>query len=338
MNQEPGLDALPIAVRFSSLGDVVLTTGTIAYWSRLFDTKFVVLTKQAFAPVFKGHSGVAQVLSVADNDLGPKAWLRFCLGLKRSYPKSQLFDLHSSLRTMLLDCLWPNQVHRVPKFTLSRNLLQYRLASRRILSALDQTNVPQRYALAFCASSPAQDLLRPRIELSATELGQAAKLVGDPVSKPTIALHPYATHQNKAWPAEYWLELTCLLEQAGLDWRIIGRSTRALLPDDPRDLTNQTDLRASCGVIAQCSALVSGDSGPLHLGTAVGTPVIGLFGPTSRHWGFYPSGLRDQVLEVSLACRPCSLHGQKRCPHGQRCLREIAPELVLRRLKDTLEA
>jgi heptosyltransferase-2 len=62
----------------------------------------------------------------------------------------------------------------------------------------------------------------------------------------------------------------------------------------------------------------------------VGTPVVALFGPTVMEFGFNPAGEGHQLLERSLPCRPCSLHGGPVCPKGHfRCLREIPPEEVL---------
>jgi ADP-heptose:LPS heptosyltransferase len=66
----------------------------------------------------------------------------------------------------------------------------------------------------------------------------------------------------------------------------------------------------------------------MHLGTAVRTRTVGLFGPTTRHWGFFPSGKHDTVLESALPCRPCSLHGGRGCDRGVQCMRDITPDAV----------
>jgi heptosyltransferase-2 len=77
--------------------------------------------------------------------------------------------------------------------------------------------------------------------------------------------------------------------------------------------------------------LVTNDSAPLHLATAVGTPVVAVFGPTVTAFGFGPRGARDRVVEhPSLACRPCSAHGPQTCPLGHhRCMRELSVESVV---------
>jgi heptosyltransferase-2 len=76
--------------------------------------------------------------------------------------------------------------------------------------------------------------------------------------------------------------------------------------------------------------LITNDSAPLHLATAVGTPLVALFGPTVPEQGFGPRGARDLALgHAGLACRPCSAHGPKVCPLGHhRCMRELAVETV----------
>jgi heptosyltransferase-2 len=64
----------------------------------------------------------------------------------------------------------------------------------------------------------------------------------------------------------------------------------------------------------------------MHMATGVGTPVVALFGPTVRQFGFFPYSGPSVVLERPLACRPCSAMGSSRCPMGHhRCLLDIAP-------------
>ncbi|MFP4658230.1 MAG: glycosyltransferase family 9 protein, partial [Desulfonatronovibrionaceae bacterium] len=82
---------------------------------------------------------------------------------------------------------------------------------------------------------------------------------------------------------------------------------------------------------------ITPDSGPMHLGTGVETPVTALFGPTSREWGFYPSGENDRTVHLGLSCSPCTLHGRVGCRRDLACMRDIAPETVLRTVLDRLK-
>jgi len=123
------------------------------------------------------------------------------------------------------------------------------------------------------------------------------------------------------------------LEAAGVPWYVLGQSAEGAVAGSwcppELNLTNRTGLRLAAGVLARSAALVTNDSGPMHLASAVATPVVALFGPTVRAWGFYPAGERDVVLETDMACRPCSLHGGRGCARGGACLAEIRPEAVL---------
>jgi heptosyltransferase-2 len=63
---------------------------------------------------------------------------------------------------------------------------------------------------------------------------------------------------------------------------------------------------------------------------AVGTPVLALFGPTVREFGYFPIRPGSRVMERSLDCRPCSRNGKRPCHRGDlACLRDIPPDEVL---------
>lgn len=88
--------------------------------------------------------------------------------------------------------------------------------------------------------------------------------------------------------------------------------------------------------IAGLEVLVAGDTGPLHVARALGVPAVALFGPTDpeRH----VPGPEDRVLTVPLECRPCSVHGQDRCPEGHhRCLVDLDGPRVARAVVTALE-
>ena len=81
--------------------------------------------------------------------------------------------------------------------------------------------------------------------------------------------------------------------------------------------------------IAHCRVLVGNDSGLLHLAEAVGTPVVALFGPTVRAWGYFPWREESRILEHELECRPCSKMGEKPCRLPEKiCLTRTSVETV----------
>lgn len=321
-----------VVFRLGHLGDVVLSTGVLNYLYGSHSWTFVFVTKEAWKDVFSGNPCVKEVESLRGADLESRRFWGFCRDLAVKYQGWGLLDLHGNLRSRLLAQAWKGPVLRYPKMSLQRRLF---LASKKYAKApcyqqlLRATNVTQRYAMAVDAVPPPVAELLPRIWLSKEEISQAsvrlASLFGP--DKQPVALHPYATHHLKAWPKAHWLRLVELMDAAGTPWLALGKGA-PLFPSRREDLTNLTDLRESCAVLSLCRSLVSGDSGPMHLATAVQTPVVALFGPTTREWGFYPAGPRDIVLETPLSCRPCSLHGKSPCNRNGECLASLTSERV----------
>ena len=325
-----------VVFRLGHMGDVALTTGVLAHWHEISGETFVFVTRESNLPLLENHPAVAQTIGLNHADLKDGGWVKKTGELARQYSGHTLLDLHGSLRSRILGLRWKGKVRRYPKFGLTRRLFEQTRVGR-LRTKLEALNVPQRYALAQDETAPAQKDLLPRIYLTDREQIDATALLAlIRGNKPLIGLHPYATHPAKQWPPKHWLSLIDLLEAARMDWFVVGRSTAPLKQGDARDLTNVTGLRETCGLLDQADLLVTGDSGPMHLACGVGTPVVALFGPTARAWGFYPAGPKDVVLERDLDCRPCSLHGAKACPSGFECMAGIAPETVLEAIRFTL--
>ncbi len=316
-----------LVIRLSALGDCVLTTGVLRFWHEERNIRFTVLTRAAFAPIFENNPAVEEIIAARPEDLTD--WLRFCRKLKKEKGGLPLIDLHGNLRSHILRMLWSNYCYAYPKMSLTRRIFQ-QFHFQEFGQKLLRFSVPQRYCMAFTSRPPHAAELRPQIFLTVKEILDAKNTLSElEIYKPPIVLHPYAKHDNKTWHAQRWRELTQELDARGENWLIIGQNRQKLIPESKFDLTNKTDLRQTCAIIQSAKAFVSADSGPMHLATALQTPVVALFGPTTRHWGFFPSGENDIVLEKDLACRPCSLHGNKDCPHRQKCLRQITIQDVI---------
>jgi heptosyltransferase-2 len=89
------------------------------------------------------------------------------------------------------------------------------------------------------------------------------------------------------------------------------------------DLTGQTSLGALAGVLARAALCVSNDSGGMHLASALGRPVVAVFGPTDER-STRPAGDHDLIVEP-VFCRPCMLRD---CPIDHRCMKRIPVERV----------
>ncbi|MBC8087134.1 MAG: glycosyltransferase family 9 protein [Phycisphaerae bacterium] len=104
------------------------------------------------------------------------------------------------------------------------------------------------------------------------------------------------------------------------------------------DAAGKLSLLASAELISRAAAIVTNDSAPLHLASAMRTPTIALFGPTVPTLGFGPLAPKHVVIGVEhLLCRPCHAHGPQTCPLKHwKCMRELTPLDVAETLKKTI--
>lgn len=322
-----------VIFRLSALGDVVLTTGVIQYWADKFGFTFTVITKSSNASVLENNPHIKNIIKLEKDDLGDLSWFEKAGEIATEYADCELIDLHGTLRSLILSKRWKGKVSRYKKFSIERRLFKL-TRSAKFKELLEDKRVTQRYATALEETIPAASKLLPHIYLSEDEKELACSLISEhDLDNDFVALHPYATHPDKAWPREYWEELTALLDKKNIKWIIIGKDKDIFeAQKNECNFTNQLRLRETCALISRAKLLVTGDSGPMHLAAAVETPVITMFGPTSKAWGFYPAGPNDIVLESKMDCRPCSLHGKSNCKKDRECLRKIKPEDVLKNI------
>ncbi len=320
-------------IRLSAMGDALLTTGVLAYWHAARGMTFHVLTRKTLAPIFENHPAVEHITALDAADLTPAGLFR--TAQKLSPACAGLIDLHANLRSRTLGAFWKGPVFRYPKFGAERRLFLL-TKGRCFRERLERLHVTQRYALALEKTPPPSRDLLPAITLRPEEKAWAAQALSA-FSVPPLALHPFATHASKVWPPAAWQRLAARLDAEALPWFVIGRSETPLeLSGRGVSFVNASTVRETAALLSRASALVTGDSGPMHLATAVGTPAVALFGPTAKAWGFMPQGAKDLVLQKALPCRPCSLHGAKACPRNHECMTGINPEDVMNALRAIL--
>jgi heptosyltransferase II len=154
-----------------------------------------------------------------------------------------------------------------------------------------------------------------------------------------IALAPGSVWATKRWP--YYRELAQLLADdarivvvGGPDDAALAAEIRGAVPNAV-DATGALPLLGSAELIARSAVIVTNDSSPLHLASAMGTPTVAIFGPTVPDFGFGPLAPSSVVVgHESLSCRPCHRHGPRRCPLTHfRCMRELTADLVAERVR-----
>ena len=321
-----------LAVRFSSIGDVLLTTPLLrALRSRHPSARITFLTKEPYVSLLSANPHVNEVMGISrDRGLSDVA------GELRGNRFSHLLDLHDSLRSRALRLLVPGNWSSYPKHRMARAILIH--TKRNVYR--DPRPVAERYFSAARAldvqpdGRPPDLFWDPTAERRVLEWFQQA---GIPDIVRPVAIAPGAAHATKRWPLEHWEDLTRRLVAQGCHVTVVGGSDDAPLgsvlartaPDRVHNAAGQFQLQETGALLQRSSAVVSGDTGVMHMATAVGAPVVALFGPTVQPFGFFPYTKRASVLELPLGCRPCTSKGGPRCPLGHhRCLRDVTPNLV----------
>lgn len=157
---------------------------------------------------------------------------------------------------------------------------------------------------------------------------------------PAIAFAPATSRPIKDWPAERYATLAdCLMEATqahilllgGQKDRPIACRIQAEMETTALDLTGKTTIGQLAAVLERCSLLIAGDSGPLFLASAVGTPVLGLFGPTNG--AAFASVLgQESIIWKPPPCSPCRDWNCK----SRECVLAITVEEVLAKVSGLL--
>lgn len=174
----------------------------------------------------------------------------------------------------------------------------------------------------------------PHLEPTPAEMEKVRALV--PVSD-YLVLAPASVWFTKQWPEARWKELVATLRETCIPVIIGGPGDRELgdrvLGSHPSgiNLCGKLTFRESAALMAGARRVICNDSAPLHLASAVGAPVTGIFCSTIPGFGFYPLSPDSVIMQenTGLDCRPCGLHGKKSCPKGHfQCGWNITVEAV----------
>jgi lipopolysaccharide heptosyltransferase II len=335
-----------IVLRFSSLGDVVLTLPVARSLRAAFPAaEIVYLTKAAYRPLLEGQPGIDRVVTMEEAGAGLEALRRHCRGLGHF---DLALDLHRTLRSR--SCLRALDADRrlaYRKDALLRRLWAAGWMRARMEGAhphvIDRYLEPLR-RLGVTPAHTVPEVVVPPERLAAVREQLVAAGVRSPDRVGVVV--PGARWPNKRWsPASFAAVAATLRDEEGLEPVVAGdesdreaaEAVRALIPGGAALLAGRTGLVELAALLKIARVVVANDSGPAHLAAAVGSPVVALFGPTHEAFGFAPRGRRVRVISRALECRPCTVHGGLRCPRGRRaCLDDITPAEVLMAARELL--
>lgn len=237
---------------------------------------------------------------------------------------------------------------RIPKRTGWRGEMRYGLLND--MRVLDENRFPlmaQRFVALGQEADQAlsAQLPTPHLEVDADKVTRSAQKFGLDLSRPILALCPGAEFGSaKRWPAEYYSQVAThylskgwqiVLFGSAKDQEVTGQ-IRAVCRDnrDCFDFAGRTELAEAVDLLSLATAVLSNDSGLMHIASALRRPVLVVYGATSPAFTPPLSEQSDTVIPT-IDCAPCFA---RECPLGHhRCMRETSVDLVVAKL-DTLLA
>ncbi len=191
---------------------------------------------------------------------------------------------------------------------------------------------------------------RPLLTIPDTATAAAAEILRPGLGRPLVGVHVSGGRAIKQWDPERFADVAARLADArGAaivatggpgDRALVSALRRALEPRPMIDAAEADGLLVSAAILARLDVLVTGDTGPMHLASAVGTPVVAVFGPSDPA-RYATSGPFDRVVRIDLPCSPCNRirRPPERCVgHTPDCLAGITADAVFAAAASVLDA
>ncbi|MCF8031747.1 MAG: glycosyltransferase family 9 protein [Desulfarculaceae bacterium] len=321
-----------LAACTTAIGDTMFCSPALIAMGRRFDVD--VLVHQKRRPLLRENPYLNQVFPYRNNPLS-RTYLAAALAGRRY---ESLVVLHAN----------DDLIRLMPRLRYQRavNIQGWDRPDLNLL-ALPRNpkvhSVDERLVLAQWAGAEIQPqdrfmrmFLRPReSEFAEKWLRKQGMRTGSP----RVGLVLGASASYRRWPAERFGRVAAALHRLGMQVIYIGDSHE-------KDLARRADeaaghvffkgynlgLRLLGSVLSRLDLVISNDTGPLHLGQAVQTPVLGLFGPTDPV-KVGPRGPRDRVVKVPATCDPCLDKGCR----NPFCMEQLSEDMVIQATTEMLE-
>jgi heptosyltransferase-2 len=337
-----------LVIRLSSLGDVILTTPVLRTLKDRFpQSDIYFLTKARYGDVLKADPRISSLieLDAEGKHKGFSGFMRLVSEL-RLKDFDLLVDLHANLRSFLLRHLVKSRIKL--KYNSQRLLrfmmVHFKSATSRVLHTVDSyLEVLGKIDVQAQDKQPRIFLSPEGVSLSEHFLLERGVVKDDII----VGVHPGAKWQTKRWD-ESKFNLVCkeVIRKFNCKVLLFGDSGEEKLVENVKEgLPKEGVLEATglplgrmMSLIKRCDCLITNDSGPMHVASALQVPVVAIFGPTHPRLGFAPVGSENAVLCAHVECSPCSLHGEKKCSKKSRfCMDLIEPGMVVEAVEGLLK-
>ena len=313
-----------LVIRFNAIGDLVLTTPVVEALAK-HDYEVHYFVKEAFAELMEYNPHVHKVWKLKDTLAEVISDLK-----KESF--DVVIDLHNNLRSRQV-----KSALKVKSYTLKKDILRLFLLTRLHINRVKERHIVYRFLdvvkpLGIAVEAPAPQTYIPDTLSAQLPYTLPAHFLGIVVG---------AAWTTKEIPTEKLVEL--IARTTYKEVLLIGgpadteKATRIeqQVQRPVHNMVGQLTITESAYVISKAAAIVSGDTGMMHIAASLGTPSLAVFGSTHPVLGYTPFYGKHKaqyhlVQNEKLSCRPCTKQGQNKCPKGHfKCMLDLdVDELV----------
>ncbi len=333
-----------LIIQTAFIGDVILSTPLVKFLRKTLPNSFIsFLLIPETKNVLENNPHLNEVLVY---DKRKKRGIGSFLQI-RTKIRERRFDLavipHRSLRSALLAYL--SGIPERIGFDKSAGSF---LFTHKVVYPLNVHEVDRNLALLSDFSYHLTDTT-PELFPSSGDFSCARKLLFDSGIREEdkiVGVAPGSVWATKRWLPVRFAEVSQLLmEKAGVkvvflgseDDRRLCQGIADMMKDKPAILAGKTDILQSAAIISFCEVILSNDSAPVHIASAMRRPVVAIFGSTIPEFGFAPYGKGHVVIQRKMDCRPCGIHGREKCPQKHfRCMKDITTEEVFQAILSRL--
>jgi heptosyltransferase-2 len=317
-----------LIIRFSSFGDIVLTTPVIrCLKQQVQDAEVHFLVKDKFRSVVEHNPYIDKLHVLAHS------WELMVEELKtENY--DYIIDLHHNVKTLRL-----KKALKKKSFSFYKlNIQKYLLTALKI-NILPKLHIVDRYMKTVSSFHVKNDGLGLDYFISKEE---ETKLSDIPASHHAgyIACVIGAAHNTKKWPVHKWKEFCSKMQHpvillGGPEDRVTGDEIAAVDTVKVYNACGKFKLNESADLVKKSKLVITHDTGLMHIAAAYKKPIISLWGNTVPAFGMTPyygaAMVKDVIMQVNkLWCRPCSKIGYNKCPFGHfKCMEKINADKVV---------
>lgn len=309
-----------LIVRFSSIGDVILTTPVIRCASQqLAGTEIHYVTKENFKSILQ-HNPYIHKLHTFKKDISE------ITDQLKAEKFDVVIDLHKNLRSLRL-----KQQLKTKSYAFSKlNIEKFLAVNFKVINALPKNHIVDRYMEAVEPLGVKNDDKGLDYFIGEQDTVNTAELFLKNTSTKFIALVAGGSYYTKRIPLN---KLTEICRNATLPVIVLGGKEDEAIADELQkqfpNLVNacgQLSINQSASVIQQAEWVITSDTGMMHIAAAYQKQIISVWGNTIPEFGMGPylPNHENKTIEVhGLSCRPCSKLGYKKCPKGHfKCMND----------------